>query len=61
VIATHTLQPYSLCISNVCKELGDKAASAVLLASSSKYIIVPNEKEWIGIGLLERDDLLVRR
>lgn len=41
-------------------ELGCKLAAKLLLQNTSKGIITPNYDEWIGVGLLERDDELTR-
>jgi hypothetical protein len=43
-----------------CNELGCKLAAKLLLQNKSKGIITPNYDEWIGVGLLERDDELKR-
>lgn len=41
-------------------ELGCKLAAKLLLQDTTKGIITPNRDEWIGVGLLERDDELTR-
>lgn len=43
------------------EELGNKASAKILLADSSRRIRIPTYDEWIGIGLLERDDELIRK
>jgi hypothetical protein len=39
-------------------ELGDKLAARIMLLDKSSKLYLPNESEWIGINLLERDDEL---
>ena len=43
-------------------EEGRKAIALILLsAAGRRTIIVPTQEEWIGVGLLERDDGLPAR
>ena len=42
-------------------DLGSKLAVQILLAGDGRGIIIPTREEWIGVGLLERDDELKRR
>ncbi len=43
------------------QELGCKLSAQILLADSLGGIVIPSEEEWIGLGLLERDDELRRK
>lgn len=41
-------------------DLGSKLAAQILLSDRSRRILVPSREEWVGLGLLERDDELKR-
>lgn len=38
-----------------------KFAARCLLADNARKILIPSADEWIGVNLLERDDMLVRK
>jgi hypothetical protein len=42
-------------------DLGSKLAATLLLQDRSNKILIPSREEWIGVGLLERDDELCRK
>ena len=42
-------------------DLGCKLAALLLLNDRIQRLVVPSAEEWIGIGLLERDDELPER
>lgn len=56
--------PYNNCECPVCSELREmsrKVEARLLLLDKSRRIIIPDFDEWVGIGLLERDDMLPSR
>ena len=42
-------------------ELGCKLSAKIMLADRMRRVCIPDQYEWVGVNLLERDDELERK